>query len=291
MRGSHTDAVTSLAVNPQGTLVASGSRDSTVRLWDAVHGTPAAVLSGHTHWVEAVAFSKDGKRVLSAGYDETVRSWDTTSGGSGQVLAKLGSPATTLAASSTEPLVVFAGWKGPLHLWNLDEGKEQRMLGEEHRTHRAQAVFSPDGRRLFEVREDGNIGAWDVASGRRLLPLGIPGIQVTDIAGGGDTLFSVTEEDVLQFWKISSGESIAQVEPHQGRIGVITVSPDGLLAISLGSDATLRIWDCRTGALVDRIDFPPRGDTPSAVLFEPGSRAFLVGTQRGLVLRYVLESP
>jgi WD40 repeat protein len=58
---------------------ASGSSDTTIRLWDAVSGAHLATLSGHSNSVRSVAFSPDGTRIASGSYDSVLRVWDTVS--------------------------------------------------------------------------------------------------------------------------------------------------------------------------------------------------------------------
>jgi WD40 repeat protein len=58
----------------------TGSYDDTVRLWDAVTGTPLPTLKGHSGSVYSVAFSPDGKQVASGSADHTVRLWDAVTG-------------------------------------------------------------------------------------------------------------------------------------------------------------------------------------------------------------------
>jgi WD40 repeat protein len=69
----HLGQVMSVTFSPDGKLVASGSGDKTVRLWDAVTGAARRTLEGHSDNVRLVAFSPDGKLVISWSDDKTVR--------------------------------------------------------------------------------------------------------------------------------------------------------------------------------------------------------------------------
>ena len=68
-----------VAFNHDGTLLASGSLDKTVKLWDVTTGRLQATLEGHDHAVHSVAFSNDGKLLASASYDHTLKLWDIPS--------------------------------------------------------------------------------------------------------------------------------------------------------------------------------------------------------------------
>ncbi|HRS14606.1 MAG TPA: WD40 repeat domain-containing protein, partial [Candidatus Bipolaricaulis sp.] len=68
--------VRSVAFSPDGTVLASGSDDGTIKLWDVTSGTGLRTLTGHTYPVNSVAFSPDGKTLASGSNDGTVLLWD-----------------------------------------------------------------------------------------------------------------------------------------------------------------------------------------------------------------------
>lgn len=79
LRG-HVANVRSVSYSPDGKLIASGSEDKTVKIWDASTGTVLRSLRGHGHSVTSVFFSPDSKFVISSGKDKTVRIWDVETG-------------------------------------------------------------------------------------------------------------------------------------------------------------------------------------------------------------------
>ena len=75
----HTDDVYSVVYSPDGSRLASGSLDNTIKIWDATvnanTSTPITTLSGHTDNVYSVTFSPDGLKLASGSTDETIKIW------------------------------------------------------------------------------------------------------------------------------------------------------------------------------------------------------------------------
>jgi WD40 repeat protein len=61
--------------NSDGRILASGSNDKTIKLWDLQTEQEIVTLSGHESYVKSVAFSPNGKTLVSGGYDKTVKVW------------------------------------------------------------------------------------------------------------------------------------------------------------------------------------------------------------------------
>src|SRR5262245_7503424 len=76
LSGRHTGSVESVAFTPDGSLLVSGSVDTTRKLWDVITGKNVATLRGHAGAIRCVTFGPDGNTVTSVSDDRTVKLWD-----------------------------------------------------------------------------------------------------------------------------------------------------------------------------------------------------------------------
>ncbi len=95
----HTYSINSIAFSPDGHLLASGSDDKNIKLWDPQTGKPLQTLTGHTDTIRSVAFSPDGHLLASGCYDNTIRLWDPQTGKPLQTLTDHTSPINSVAFS------------------------------------------------------------------------------------------------------------------------------------------------------------------------------------------------
>ncbi|MET7887814.1 NB-ARC domain-containing protein, partial [Streptomyces avermitilis] len=118
----HTEWVTSVAISPDGTWLATTSRDETARIWDRVTGTCTATLTGHTDWVESVAIAPDGTWLATGGYDGTVRFWDRNTGTCTATLTGHTRMVTSVAIAPDGTWLATGGYDGTVRFWDRNTG-------------------------------------------------------------------------------------------------------------------------------------------------------------------------
>ena len=101
-------------------MLASGSRDKTIRLWDAVGGQPLATLEGHEDRVHSVVFSPAGRILASRSEDVTVRLWDI---GERQLRFTLATWADAMAFSPDGRTLATGSGDGITSLWDAGSGR------------------------------------------------------------------------------------------------------------------------------------------------------------------------
>lgn len=102
--------VTSVAISPDGALVAAGSLDTVVRIWDIATGTLLERLRGHSDSVYSVAFTPDGKGIVSGSLDKTLKYWDVSNLVNAFARTKTNGVSTLTAPPSTSTMD-FVGHK------------------------------------------------------------------------------------------------------------------------------------------------------------------------------------
>jgi len=220
----HSSKVTALAYSPDGRLLASGSEDKTVKIWEASTGREIRTLYGHTWKVTAVAFSPDSQMLASASWDRTVRIWNVRTGKELIRLEGHTDLVTAICFSRDGSVLASIADDKTVRIWETATGKQIQLI-ETEKFPVDQLIESISGKALaFSPTAD--VLAFGAADGRSV---------------------------ILYDYKAS--KSIRRILPttnYRAYLQTIVFTPDGKRLIT-GSQGQIGIWDAVTGAKLSEL--------------------------------------
>lgn len=264
----HEESVTQIEFTPDGARLVSGSKDKTVRIWDARTGLEQRVLRGHTDRVLALAVSPDSSLLASGSADGTVRIWSLRTGQELHRLLGSGAEVACLAFSPDgKSLVSGSRADHAVRVWSVEKHYRE-MLKMFHKDCVNCVAYSPDGLLIASGSEDGYMVLWDTQTGRERSALRVspdPTLRVGFTLNG---LWTGSRSDVW-FWDISRAEPF-ELRRRPGSLkcafSAVALSPDGTnLAVEMRRPG---IWDIQTRVQVWQ-GAGPQADTTKWLAFSP----------------------
>ena len=240
----HTSFIHSVAISPDMRLLASGSEDSTIKLWNFASGLEVKLLKGHNSGVTSLGFLSDSNRLISGSWDGTIKLWSVTTGREINTLIGHIGAVNAVAVSMGNKFIASGGDDGTVRLWDLRSGRTVNVFGKDNGAINTIA-FSPKGTLIAAGGDDDVIRIWDVASGKEMKRLPTPGSNVQSIVFSPDsnTLASSGLDKTIRIWNLKSESIQRLLREHTNAIETLAFSKDGKLLASGSWDETIKLWD------------------------------------------------
>ena len=279
----HRSEVAAVSFSPDGTPLASGSWDGTIRLWNVATRERIATLEGHRSGVAAVSFSPDGTLLASGSWDQTIKLWDVTTR---ERIATLEGHTDGVAAVSFSPdgtLLASGSWDQTIKLWDVTT-RERIATLEGHRSEVAAVSFSPDGTLLASGSWDGTVRLWGVTTRERIATLGghRTWVNAVSFSPDGTLLASGSWDQTIKLWDVATQTEVATLEGHaHGVTSVAFSAPDGTLLATGGQDGMVILWDVLTREKVIAFGHT---DGVTSVSVSSGGATLAAGGRDGTIL-------
>jgi len=290
----HDAAVKSVSFSPDGKTLATGSDDTTIKLWNVETGKEIRALKGHDAAVNSVSFSPDGKTVATGSADRTIKLWNVETG---EVIRtphddgflEIGSTSLSRGFSESHGSPKLVGHDAAVNsvsfspdgktlatgstdqtikLWNVETGKKIRTF-KGHDAAVNSVSFSPDGKTLVTGGYD--VKLWNVETGEEIRTFKGHDAAVKSVSFSPDGKTLVTGSHDVKLWNVETGEEIRTLKGHDSYIWSVSFSPDGKTLVTGSADRTTRLWNAETGKeirilkghddVVTNVSFSPDGKT------------------------------
>ena len=273
----HSDAVGAVAFSPDGLMLASGSKDKTIQIWDLATGKSIRTFEGDSSTIWSVAFDSNGTRLVTGTGFWRVMLWDMKTG---QSISSLDHAASvwSVAISHDGQLIASGSGDKTTKIWDAENGRLIHNLPD-HTDFVYSVAFSPDDKTLVSASKDNKITIVDVATGRLLKTVDGHADQVRSVAisPDGQTLVSGSYDESIKIWNLETGELIRSLKGHSDDIVSVAISPDGKFIASGSKDKTIKIWDLATGELLNTLT--GHLDQVYVVTFSPDGKTIASGSK------------
>ncbi len=241
-------SVNDVAFSPDGTWIACGSDDATVRIDDVTTRQILHTFEGHTDVVTSVAVSPDGRRIVSGSRDQTLRIWDASERSDAPLMTLTGHDdwVTDVAFAPDGQWIVSASKDTTLKVWDATTGQLRWTL-ERHRSAVTSVAVSPDGLWIVSGGADGMLQVWFAVTGQPHQTLDQLFYAFTAVAFSPDSqyILSGNEGATVHVWDLTTGDLLTSFDGPT--VSSVAYRPDGERIVTGSRTGRMIEWDVDSG--------------------------------------------
>lgn len=281
----HTANVYTVAISPNGKVLASGGEDNLVKLWEFPGGKLIRTISGGDHLryscIESVCFTPDSRFLIGLS-DSVARMWDVADGKVVRTFAGHATSITSLAVAPNGKILATSSYDDSIKLWDIESAAEVRTLFDRDTDTANCVAFSPDGKVLAGGYRDFSVILWDVTTGTQIRKLAdhLGPVQAVRFSPDGKTLAVGAYDFTL--WDMTTGQR--KSIPAED-IASIAFSPDGKTLATTNGYPSIRLWDVATCASLGQLDGHAGPGGTHSISFSPIGRLLASGGNNDFLVK------
>jgi WD40 repeat protein len=271
----YSNSVLSVAYSPDGQALASGSYDNTIKLWNVKTGKLRQTLTGHSSLVYSVAYSPDGQTLASGSDDTTIKLWDVKTGNLLQTLPGHSSSVSSVAYSPDGQTLASGSGDKTIKIWQLVASISKAPVQQPQFQVSQLAVSKPQSQLGTIPAPQTTIPVKNKKPGKLLIAaiLGFIGTQFYGCMRYG--VFPVNPISVIA--SLPSGIFLERtLTGHSDSVWSVAYSPDGQTLASGSWDKTIKLWNVKTGNLLQTLT--GHSDQVRSVAYSPDGQTLASGS-------------
>lgn len=270
----HLSTVSSVAMSPNGSTLASGSFDLTIKLWRTSDGQLLRTMVGHTGDIRSIAFSPDGAMVVSGGSDRIVRIWRVSDGLLLRTLVGHSDVIRSVAFSPDGSMVLSGGQDRNVYLWRVSDGALLRSFSG-NANWVLSVAFAPNGATVVSGGADSSINVWRVSDGA--LHWRVTGhadwVMSVAFSPDGSSIASGSVDMMAKIWRAGDGALLRTFSGFGDAVNCVAFSPTGDL-MTADWTRTMKKWRAADGTLLQSF---VESSLVNSICFMPDDAKFAYG--------------
>jgi WD40 repeat protein len=238
--------ITSIRLNPTGSLLMAGFVNGEIGLWNPRNGSLVQTFASSDSRVNAVDFLPRDSKVIAGLEDGSMRIWDVVTSRQTDVF-NLEKPIRDLAVNRSQ-VRMAASLEGQMRIWDIQGSAEiKRFAGHDGQV--SAVAYHPDGQHILSGSFDKTLILWDTSDASAVRSFEGHDSSVVALAfnADGTRFISGANDKTARIWDTETGKITLTLDGHDANITSVAWHPSSALVATGALDNRVMLWDANTG--------------------------------------------